>query len=163
MLRVALPDCPFLEQVTVTGHEPRVVEPPMSQVQEVAPEESAVFGPRPAALDGPDLYCTTIEQLAPARVCTAAVAFELRGAGEVNVVKATVIAGGGVGAGVLTGAGVGAGVLTGAGVFVGEAAIVSEAVGSGEGVGASVGAAGVAWAGVAVPGVPAAGTTVPTG
>jgi len=46
---------PLLEQVTVTGQAPGVVREPTSHVQLTAPAELAVFDPRPAAFEGPDL------------------------------------------------------------------------------------------------------------
>jgi hypothetical protein len=59
---------PPAEQLTVTGQEPRVVRVPIFQVQLTPPELDAVFGPRPAAWDGPDLYSTTIMHEALPRV-----------------------------------------------------------------------------------------------
>lgn len=55
MLRVALADTPLDLQVTVTGQDPVVVEGPIVHVHEAAPDESAFLGPRPAALEIPDL------------------------------------------------------------------------------------------------------------
>jgi hypothetical protein len=51
-------------QVTVTGHVPGVVRVPTFQVHATAPEADAVFGYRPAAVEGPDLYSTSMEQFA---------------------------------------------------------------------------------------------------
>jgi len=59
---------PPLEQVTVTGHDPGVVRVPTFQVQLAFPELLAVLGPKPAAVEGPDAYSTTMLQLAPAAV-----------------------------------------------------------------------------------------------
>jgi hypothetical protein len=53
---------PLFEQVTVTGQLPAVVLVPTFQVHEATPELLAYFGPRPEAVDGPDLYSTTMEQ-----------------------------------------------------------------------------------------------------
>jgi hypothetical protein len=50
------------EQVTVTGQLPRVVLVPTFQVQDATPVLLADFGPRPAAVAGPDLYSTTMVQ-----------------------------------------------------------------------------------------------------
>jgi hypothetical protein len=55
MFRVALADTPLALQVTVTGQDPVVVEGPIVQVQETAPDGSAFFGPSPVALETPDL------------------------------------------------------------------------------------------------------------
>jgi len=49
-------------QLTVTGQLPEVVRVPTFHVQLTAPVALAVFGPRPAAVDGPDLYSTTMVQ-----------------------------------------------------------------------------------------------------
>lgn len=65
---------PPAEHVTVTGQLPSVVLVPTLQVQEATPVELAVLGSRPAAVDGPDLYSTTILQLARGKVLTVAVA-----------------------------------------------------------------------------------------
>jgi hypothetical protein len=53
---VALALVPLLVQRTVTGQLPGVVRKPTVQLQDTAPLALAFFGPRPAALDGPDLY-----------------------------------------------------------------------------------------------------------
>lgn len=65
---------PYSEHLMVTGQEPAVVRVPTLHVQLTEPPEPAVLGPSPAALDGPDLYWTTIEQAAPGEVRAAAVA-----------------------------------------------------------------------------------------
>lgn len=65
---------PPAEHVTVTGQLPGVVLVPTFQVHDATPEEFAFFGSRPAADEGPDLYSTTMLQLAPAKVLTVAVA-----------------------------------------------------------------------------------------
>jgi hypothetical protein len=58
--------------VTTTVPEPGLVEGPMSHVQEALPAESAVFMPRPCAVDFvPDGVVYPIEQVAPG--CVAAV------------------------------------------------------------------------------------------
>ena len=49
-------------QVTVIGQLPRVVLTPTFHVQPTVPAPSLVAGLSPAAVDGPDLYWTTIEQ-----------------------------------------------------------------------------------------------------
>lgn len=59
---------PAAEHVTVTGQDPGVVRVPTFHVQLAFPEPSAVVGPNPAAVDGPDLYSTTMLQFAPAAV-----------------------------------------------------------------------------------------------
>jgi hypothetical protein len=53
---VALALEPPLVQRTVTGQLPGVVREPTVQLQEMVPLALAFFGPRPAALEGPDLY-----------------------------------------------------------------------------------------------------------
>lgn len=106
---------PF-EQVTVTGQLPAVVRVPTLQVQEAVPVLLASFGPRPAALEGPDLYSTAIVQEAPGAVVTFAVANAPGLTGEVSDVNANVNVGGRVGSGV--GASVGAGVMAGGGIGV---------------------------------------------
>ncbi|HEY7940595.1 MAG TPA: hypothetical protein VID25_01505 [Candidatus Limnocylindrales bacterium] len=60
--------------MTVTGHDPADVLVPTLQVQLTLPAELAVLGPSPLAVAGPDLYSTTIEQLAAGSVRTVAVA-----------------------------------------------------------------------------------------
>jgi hypothetical protein len=55
MYRKALAGAPLAVQVTITFHDPGVVEGPIVHVHETAPDESALFGPRPAAFEGPDL------------------------------------------------------------------------------------------------------------
>jgi hypothetical protein len=77
-------------QVTVTGHEPTVVREPIFQVQLTLPVPLAVLGPRPAALDGPDLYSTTMVHVAPAFVRATRVAKAPRETGEVRLVIRTV-------------------------------------------------------------------------
>jgi hypothetical protein len=54
--------------VTATGHLPGVVRVPTVQLQVTAPLALAVSAPRPAALDGPDLYSTMMVQAAPPAV-----------------------------------------------------------------------------------------------
>ena len=44
----------------VIGHDPGVVLVPTFQVHDTRPDESEVFPPKPAAVDGPDLYSTVI-------------------------------------------------------------------------------------------------------
>jgi hypothetical protein len=135
MFRVELADTPLAMQVTVTGQDPVVVEGPIVQVHETAPDESAVLALRPVALDIPDLYLTAIVQAAFALVLTPTVASELRGAGEVKVVKVTLIFGGAaVGAAVFTGVAVGAAVFTGVAWAVGTGVGARVGVGAGEGV-----------------------------
>jgi hypothetical protein len=110
----------------VTGQVPSVVFAPTFHVHEATPLPSATWGSRPAALDGPDLYWTTIVQFAPGLVLTAAVASELRGAGEVSEVKASAR----VGAAVALGAAVG--------VTLGSAVAIGASVGVGSGVGGAI-------------------------
>jgi hypothetical protein len=55
MFRVALAETPPDLQVTVTGHEPAIVEGPIVHVQETAPDVSAFLAPSPVALEIPDL------------------------------------------------------------------------------------------------------------
>ena len=93
------------EQLTVTGHEPAVVREPIFQDQLTLPELLAVFGPRPAAWDEPDLYSTTIEHEAPAVVRARSVAIAPGDTGEVRLVIRTArapdpLVGRGVGRGV---------------------------------------------------------------
>jgi hypothetical protein len=47
--------CPPAKQVIVTGQLPGVVLVPTFQVQLTLPLAFAAFGPRPAAVEGPDL------------------------------------------------------------------------------------------------------------
>lgn len=47
-------------QVTVTGQSPALVFEPMFQLQLTRPCDPAVFGPKPTAVLGPDLYTTVI-------------------------------------------------------------------------------------------------------
>ncbi len=65
---------PFDEQVTVTGQLPMVVLLPTFHVQDAAPPLFAVLGPSPAAVDGPDLYSTTIVHAVLGLVLTVALA-----------------------------------------------------------------------------------------
>jgi hypothetical protein len=65
---------PPFEQVMVTGQEPGVVRVPTFQVQLTTPVEPAVLFPKPLAVEGPDLYSTTIEQAALGEVLAVAVA-----------------------------------------------------------------------------------------
>ena len=101
---------PAAEQVTVTGQLPAVVLVPTVQLQLTTPDPSAVLDPSPAALDGPDLYSTVIEQAAPAAACAVAVAVAPPLTGDVSEVILTaekppdVGVATGVGAGVGTGA-----------------------------------------------------------
>jgi hypothetical protein len=74
---------------TVTGQFPADVRVPTFQVHETRPLLVARFGSRPAARDGPDLYVTVIEQLAPEFVTTAAEALWFGEIGDVRVVKRT--------------------------------------------------------------------------
>ena len=55
MFRVALAETTLALQVTVTGHEPGVVEGPIVQVHETVPDVSAFLAPSPAAFEIPDL------------------------------------------------------------------------------------------------------------
>jgi hypothetical protein len=103
---------PPLVQRTVTGQLPRVVRVLTVQLQDTVPLALAALGPRPAALDGPDLYCTTTVQAAPAAVFAPTVAVDPRLIGEVRLVIATVIA-------PLTGAVLGRGVAAGFAVAAG--------------------------------------------
>ena len=50
-----------LPQVTVIGQVPGVVLAPTVQLQLTFPPASEVAGARPWAVDGPDLYLTTME------------------------------------------------------------------------------------------------------
>src|SRR5437867_8807328 len=58
---------PF-SQVTSMGHLPGVVFEPTRHCHTMRPLVSAVFGTRPFARDGPDLYATVIVQVAPGAV-----------------------------------------------------------------------------------------------
>jgi hypothetical protein len=58
----------------VTGQSPGVVRAETSQLHETAPEADAVFGYRPAAFEEPDLYSTSMEQLALGAVRAVALA-----------------------------------------------------------------------------------------
>ncbi len=69
-----VPCLPTAEHVTMIGQRPGVVRLPTRQVQVTMPRLSAVFGTRPLALLGPDLYCTVIRHRAPGVVCTVIVA-----------------------------------------------------------------------------------------
>ena len=89
---MALALVPPLAQRTVTGQLPGVVREPTVQLQDTVPLALAFFGLRPAALEGPDLYCTTTVQAAPAAVFAPTVAVEPRLIGEVRLVIATVTA-----------------------------------------------------------------------
>ncbi len=127
----------------MTGHDPGVVRLPTFHVQLTMPDEFAVLSPRPAAVEGPDLYWTSMEQAAPAAVFTVAVALAPRLIGEVNVVNARervgLGVGFGVGLGVGSGVGFGVGVGVGLGVAFGVGAGVSAGVGSGVGAGVGFG------------------------
>src|SRR5690242_19026353 len=61
-------------------HVPRVVLLPTFHDQVTMPEAPAVLSPKPAAVDGPDLYSTSIEQRAFAAVLIVTDAMLLRGA-----------------------------------------------------------------------------------
>jgi hypothetical protein len=108
-----------LVQVTVTGQLPAVVRGPTLQVQDAIPLLLAVLGPRPAAVEGPDLYSTTIAQEAPALVRTVAVALAPGLIGDVSELNVSVRLGGGVGFGVGRGVGLGVGAGVGLGVGLG--------------------------------------------
>ena len=73
-LRVASPVAAPLVHVTVTGQLPGVVLAPTLQRHATAPLPSAAFGSSPAAVEDPELYCTSIEHEARAAVLTLAVA-----------------------------------------------------------------------------------------
>ena len=103
---------PPLVQRTVTGQLPGVVREPTVQLQDTVPLALAALGPRPAALEGPDLYSTTTVQAAPAIVRAPTVAVAPRLMGEVRLVIATVIA---PLAGAVLGRGVAAGFAVAAG------------------------------------------------
>ena len=66
--------CPPRLQETVTGQDPGVVRLPTIQLQVTAPAPDAVFGLRPRAVEGPDLYSTSMEQSALGAVWALAVA-----------------------------------------------------------------------------------------
>ena len=104
---------PRLAQLTVTGQLPEVVRLPTFQVHVATPALLAYLGPRPDAVDGPDLYSTTIVQEAPALALTEAVANDPGLTGEVSEVNASIRLGTEVGFGVGTGVGtvVGAGAV----------------------------------------------------
>jgi hypothetical protein len=93
------------EQDTVTGQLPLLVAAPTVQDQLMTPVEDAGLAPRPAALDGPDLYSTSMPQVARASVLIVAVALLPALIGEVSDVNDTGIDGRSVG--VVLGASVG--------------------------------------------------------
>jgi hypothetical protein len=112
------------------------VLPPTFHDQVMVPAELAVLSPSPAAVEGPDLYSTTIEQRAFADVLidTEAVLFRETDAVRAVTLTASVVAGFGVGLGdgFVVGFGVAAGFLVAAGpVGEGES---SESISAGEGV-----------------------------
>jgi hypothetical protein len=116
---VALPVWSPRSQVTVTGHEPAVVLTPTFQLQLTSPAAFAVLGSRPAAVDGPDLYSTSIVQYAAAAVLTAAVAVFPPAIGVVSFVNVTAIVAASDGSGV----GVGSGVEVGATLGTSDGAV----------------------------------------
>ena len=63
-----------MEHQTVTGQDPGVVRVPTFHVQLTMPFEFAVLSARPAAVEDPDLYWTSMEHAARAAVFTVAVA-----------------------------------------------------------------------------------------
>lgn len=138
------PDAALVRQATVTGHEPWVVLDPIFQLQDATPDPLAVVSPSPEAFDGPDLYSTTIEQLAPARVLIETVAVAPRLTGDVNCVKASDRAGGSVASCEGDGDGEGsveAGVLAATvGAVVANALSTGRSVGGAEGGAVDVGA-----------------------
>ena len=71
------------------GQVPRVVLLPIFQDQLTAPVELAVLSPSPAAVDGPDLYSTSIEQRALAVVLIDTEAVLFRGADAVSALTLT--------------------------------------------------------------------------
>ena len=72
----------------MTGHDPGVVRLPTFHVQLAMPDEFAVLSSRPAAVEDPDLYWTSMEQAATAAVFTVAVAEAPRPIGDVSLVNA---------------------------------------------------------------------------
>jgi hypothetical protein len=102
---IAEPKASPLEQDTVTGHLPADVLIPTFHDQLTAPVALAVFGSSPAAVDGPDLYSTSIEHSARGEVFTFAVAVRPGSIGEVNDVNVTasVVSGGAEGSTIGTG------------------------------------------------------------
>ena len=94
----------------MTGQLPAVVRVPTFQVHEAMPLLLALVGARPDAVDGPDLYSTTIVQYAPGLVSTVAVAYPPGFTGELSAVNLRVKLGDFDGFGVGFGLGVGAGV-----------------------------------------------------
>ena len=114
-------------QVTVIGHVPGVVREPTSQVQLTLPAPSDVAGLKPAAVDGPVLYITTMKQPVLGDVRAASVAVWPCATVSGALRNVTVAAGGGGGGGavgVTVGAEVGAavGAAVAVGVEVGGAA-----------------------------------------
>jgi hypothetical protein len=113
------------------------VLPPTFHDQVIVPAELAVLSPSPAAVEGPDLYSTTIEQRAVADVLidTEAVLFrETDAVRAVTFTESAVVADAGVGFdfGFVVGLGVAAGFLV-AGAFAADG-VASERVGEGAGV-----------------------------
>ncbi|MEA2629796.1 MAG: hypothetical protein QOE66_15 [Chloroflexota bacterium] len=111
--------------------------PPTFHDQVIVPAELAVLSPSPAAVEGPDLYSTTIEQRAFTDVLidTEAVLFrETEAVRAVTLTTSVVVAGFGVGLGdgFVVGFGVAFGFLVGA-APAGEGES-SESVSAGEGV-----------------------------
>lgn len=110
-------------QATSTGHDPGVVRVLTVHDQETLPALSAVFGPRPCAVLGPDEYVTVIVQLELADVVATAVAVLPRATGLVTD-SATECGGTGAAVGatvgaIVDGACVGEEVRTGVGATVG--------------------------------------------
>jgi hypothetical protein len=95
--------------VTVTGPVPDAVLGPTCQLHDATPLAFAVCGRSPPAVDGPDLYMTTMVQDAPGVVLTVAIARDAFATGEVSEVKPRTRVGATVGWRV-GGAGVGGGV-----------------------------------------------------
>ena len=107
---------------------PRVVLLPTFHDHETVPVELAVLSPRPAAVDGPDLYSTSIEQRAFGEVLTDTDAVLFRGTvavRELTFTGSVVDAGAEVGFGF--GPAVGFGVLVGLVVVAGVLAVAGDA------------------------------------
>src|SRR3990172_8223459 len=130
------------------GHSPGVVFCPTFQVQLQRPSPPAVVGSSPRASLAPELYLTSIEQLAPAAVSIITVGILFLGAGEVTETRFNSKSGAGGGTGVAGGASgdtVGGGKGVSAGGMASPDHSVTVAAGSGVevsvggGIGVSVG------------------------